>query len=89
MVITFRYYMKGKKGTKRSKEYIPQLGARLKQVREAKGYTSYEVFAYEHNINRTQYGRYERGEDLRFSTLLRVITALGVTVNEFFEEGFE
>jgi transcriptional regulator with XRE-family HTH domain len=81
--------MKGKKGTKRSKEYIPQLGARLKQVREAKGYTSYEVFAYEHNINRTQYGRYERGEDLRFSTLLRVITALGVTVNEFFEEGFE
>ncbi|WP_407509335.1 helix-turn-helix domain-containing protein [Elizabethkingia anophelis] len=59
-----------------------------KALRIKKGYTSYEYFAYEHNISRAQFGRYERGEDLRFSTLARIITAFDMTFEEFFSEGF-
>jgi hypothetical protein len=65
-----------------------KLGNRIKQLRIDKGYTSYEYFAYDHDISRTQFGRYERGEDLRYSSLLRVVKALGITLEKFFSKGF-
>ncbi|WP_454059446.1 helix-turn-helix domain-containing protein [Elizabethkingia ursingii] len=69
-------------------QVLKNLGERIKALRIKKGYTSYEYFAYEHNISRAQFGRYERGEDLRFSTLARIITAFDMTFEEFFSEGF-
>lgn len=68
---------------------LKKLGARIKDLRLAKGYTNYENFAFENNIPRAQFGRYERGEDLRYSSFLKVIKALGVTQKEFFDEGFD
>lgn len=70
-------------------EVLKKLGKRIKEIRIAQGFTSYEYFAYEKNISRAQYGRYEKGEDLRFSTLAKVIHAFGMTMNEFFSEGFD
>ncbi|WP_419869889.1 helix-turn-helix domain-containing protein [Chryseobacterium sp. CT-SW4] len=70
-------------------EVLKKLGERIKSLRIKKGYSSYEYFAYEHNISRAQFGRYERGEDLRFSTLIKVIKAFDMTIEEFFSEGFE
>lgn len=71
-----------------SKE-LRQLGARIKYLRQKKGFKSYEQFAYEHEINRVQWGRYENGENLKFQNLVRVVNALGVSLKEFFSEGFE
>lgn len=68
---------------------LVQLGERIKILRIKKGYTSYEYFAYDHNISRAQFGRYEKGQDLRFSSLIKVLTALDLTLAEFFSEGFE
>lgn len=76
-------------GEFQKKEVLERLGKRIKQLRIAKGYSSYEYFAYENEISRAQYGRYEKGEDLRFSSLAKVINGLGVTMKEFFAEGFE
>ncbi len=45
-------------------------------------------FAYEHNIPRAQFGRYGKGEDPRYSSLLKVVRALGMSMEEFFSEGF-
>ena len=70
-------------------EYIKRLAQRIRTLRVAKGYSSHETFAYEHNIPRAQYGRYERGEDLRFTSLLKIIRAFDMTLEEFFREGFE
>ena len=67
---------------------LKNLGIRIKDLRIKKGYTSYEYFAYDHNISRAQFGRYERGEDLRFSTLVKIINAFDMTIEEFFSEGF-
>ncbi|MBR09441.1 MAG: transcriptional regulator [Rickettsiales bacterium] len=77
------------KGDEFSKEQLKKLGERIKSLRIAKGYTNYEYFAYEHNIPRAQFGRYERGEDLRFSSLVKVVKAFGMTLPEFFSEGFD
>ncbi len=73
----------------RSSLELKKLGDRIKALRLAKGYTNYENFAFENNIPRAQFGRYERGEDLRYSSLLRVIKALGVSQREFFDQGFD
>ncbi len=68
---------------------LKKLGDRIRALRIKKGYTSYEKFAFDNDISRAQVGRYEQGKDIQFSTLIRVCNALGVTLNEFFSEGFE
>ena len=68
---------------------LKRLGARIKELRLKKGYANSENFAFIHAIPRAQFGRYERGEDLRYSSLIKVIKALGVTPREFFNEDFD
>lgn len=72
----------------RKDEELKKLGDRIKSLRIQKGYSSYEQFAFEHEISRAQYGRYEQGQDLRFSSFLLVLNALQVSYQEFFSEGF-
>ncbi len=60
------------------------LANRLRTLRKAKGYTNYEYFAYENGIPRAQYGRYENGQDIRYSTLMKIIRAFDMTAEEFF-----
>lgn len=69
-------------------EYKQKLGNRIKALRIAAGYSNYDFFAYDNNIQRAQWGRYEKGQDLRFSSLLKVVGAFGMTLEEFFSEGF-
>ncbi|HJZ40638.1 MAG TPA: helix-turn-helix transcriptional regulator [Bacteroidales bacterium] len=68
---------------------LKKLANRIRILRQEKGYSNYENFAYVNDLPRAQYGRYEKGEDLKFSSLLKVIRALGVSVKEFFSEGFD
>ncbi len=68
---------------------LKKIGARIRQLRIQAGYTSYETFANEHDVHRVQWGRYESGQDMYSSTLVKVTRLLGVTLKEFFSEGFE
>ncbi len=70
-------------------EYKVKLAKRIKSLRLAKGYKNYEQFAYTHNFSRSQIARYEKGEDIRFLTLVRLSQAFGITIPEFFAEGFD
>lgn len=74
---------------KQSNKYLLLVGNRIKKLRIERGFTSYEYFAYEHNISRSQFGRYEKGEDMRLSSLFKVIDALGITISDFFDEDFD
>lgn len=84
--------MAGIKKAKKSAKKIdlPQLipekvGARLKALRLQRGFSSYEHFANENDINRSLYGRYERGADMRISTLVKLCKALDITPEDFFK----
>lgn len=69
-----------------TKDELKKIGERLRKIRKEKGYSSPDKFAYEHNINRSQYGKYEAGsEDLRISSLIKVLNKLGLTIEEFFQ----
>ncbi len=67
--------------------FIEKIGKALKKLREERGYTNYENFAFDNNIARSQYGKYEKGtEDLRLSSLYKVIKALNISFEQFFHE---
>jgi len=68
---------------------LNKLAERIRSLRIEKGYSNYENFAYEHKIPRAQYGRYEKGEDLRYSSLVKIVKAFDMTMTEFFSEGFD
>ena len=68
----------------KSKEML-LLAERIKQLRQNKGYTSQETFAYDNDYTLSYYSRLERGEDIRFSSLVKVCKALGVSLEQFFK----
>lgn len=67
-----------------------QVAERLKELRKKQGFTNYEDFAHRYDIPRAQYGRYEKGVDLRLSSLKKICAkAFNISLQEFFSEGFE
>jgi len=70
-------------------EELHKFGARVRSLRKQKGYTNADQFAYEKNIARAQYLRYENGIDLRFSSIVKLAKAFDMNLSEFFGEGFE
>ncbi len=74
-----------KKKKKAPNKDLQKLAKRIKTLRLNQGYTNLEHFAFDHFIARTQYARYEQGEDLRFTSLLKLTRAFGISLEEFFE----
>jgi len=68
--------------------YLKKIGERLKYFRKKAGYTNSETFAYENNISRPQYGKYEAGANIQLNTLIRILKLMNVTLEEFFK-GFD
>jgi len=67
-------------------ERILKIANKIKQLRIEKGYVSYEFFAWEHNIPRVQYWRMEKGTNFTIRTLLRILDAHEMTLEDFFKE---
>lgn len=69
---------------------LKKIGLKLKKLRKAAGYKNSDEFAYDHDINRSQYGKYEAGaKDMRISSLLKTLNSLGITLEEFFKQGLD
>lgn len=74
-----------KKAKKPKSKEIQLLAKRIKQLRQAKGYSSQETFAYDHDYTLSYYSRLERGEDIRFSSIVKVCKALEISLEDFFK----
>ena len=72
-----------------TEQQLKNLANRLREVRKEKGYDNYEQFAFDNELPRAQYGRYEKGQDLRFSSLIKVLKALDISPKDFFSKGFD
>lgn len=77
-----------KTAKKKGEPEISRLAKRIRELRIAKGYKSSEAFALDHQLSRTHYGRWERGSNITYMNLVRLADAFGVTLEEFFSEGF-
>jgi transcriptional regulator with XRE-family HTH domain len=79
--------LKKKRSEKASPELI-QLANRIKTLRLKTG-KSMEAFAGDADISRALYPKYEKGANITYTTLLKIIHCLDMTVAEFFSEGFD
>lgn len=62
------------------------IGQRIREIRLAKGYTSYKTFALEHDIEPRQYFRYEAGEaNFKIETLIRLAKCFEMSVQELLD----
>lgn len=67
-----------------NQQVYEKIGKQLKALRLKAGYSSAEKFAYEIEIGRTQYGNYERGQDMKISSLLRILAFHQLPIEDFF-----
>lgn len=63
---------------------IKAIAKKLETIRIQKGYSSYENFAIEFGISRMQYWRMEKGTNFTFTSLLKILDAHEMSLDEFF-----
>lgn len=69
-----------------STERLQIVAERLKEIRIASGYTSYEKFALEIEMQPKQYWRLEDGRDFKMSTLIRILEFYEMSFDDFFKD---
>ncbi len=67
---------------------LRQFGRRLKQLRKSADISQFNL-AIEQDINLRRLSAWETGSDLKLSSVVKVCNALGISLKEFFGEGFE
>lgn len=65
-------------------ETFEKIGSGLKSLRIAAGYKNGEKFAEDNSITGSQYTSWERGQNMKISSLLRVLAIHNITLSEFF-----
>ncbi|MBN1184886.1 MAG: helix-turn-helix transcriptional regulator [Bacteroidales bacterium] len=63
---------------------LPEIANRLKELRKQKGYTSYEDFAIENELDRKQYWRIENGSNITLKSFIKILDIHGISLNEFY-----
>jgi DNA-binding XRE family transcriptional regulator len=69
-----------------------KFGERLKQLRKQAGYSSAETFANEKGFQRATYTKWEQGKpdlNIEYDNILALCNSYGVTLPEFYSEGFD
>lgn len=67
-------------------ERIAAIGMGIKSLRVHRGYSSAEIFAYEHDLNRVSYWRMEKGSNITLKSLIRILDIHKVSLKEFFQD---
>lgn len=62
------------------------IGNKIKELRIRKGYSSYEQFAFEHNLPRSGYGEHEKGRNMTLASLLRILDIHELSFKDFFSD---
>ncbi len=60
------------------------IAAEIRRLRIMSGYSSYEKFANEHDIDRKQYWRIENGANFTLKTLIKILNAHNISFEDFF-----
>ena len=69
----------------KDEDLLIKIGERLRELRKAKGYSSYETFAFDHDIPRMQYWRLEKGKtNVTIKSLERLLKIHKISFKEFF-----
>ncbi len=67
-------------------QQIERVSKKIKRLRKAKGFTSFEAFANEYDLDRVQYWRVESGTNMTLKTFFRILEIHNITAQEFFSD---
>jgi transcriptional regulator with XRE-family HTH domain len=67
-------------------EEIEKVAQKIKQLRKDRGYTSFQDFAFDNDINRVQYWRVEKGHNITLKTFFKILQIHNLTPEEFFKD---
>lgn len=70
---------------KSDSQRIHDIGKRIKELRRKAGYTSYETFAYENDIDRRQYWGLENGKNFKLTTLFKIVNIHNISLEDFWK----
>lgn len=68
------------------KEKFKRIGERLRTLRKERGYSGYDTFALQNNLQRTTYLKMEQGKGFQMATLIKVLRIYDMTFEEFFKD---
>jgi len=74
-----------KRLTSKEQKYLKKIGKKLRELRIENGYSSYDFFAWEHDIPKTTYLNMEHGKNFTMVSLIRVLQIHGISFEEFFK----
>lgn len=70
---------------KNLKSILEQIGTKLRDLREEKGYESIKDFASDHDLPMIQYWRIEKGKaNLTLKSLTKILAIHSISVEDFF-----
>ena len=64
---------------------LKEIGIILRELRIKKGYTSAENFSYDFELNRTNYWRWENGQNITLKNMFRICEIHEISPKDFFE----
>ncbi len=67
-----------------SEQVLSKIALRIKELRINAGYSSYEVFAHENDLDRKQYWRAENGVNLTLKSIIRIVNIHKISLEEFY-----
>ena len=62
-----------------------KVAEKLKNLRKEAGYSSYETFALDNDLDRKQYWRAENGSNLTLKSLISILNKHKISLEEFFK----
>ena len=63
-----------------------KVSKKIKELRIIKGYSSYETFANDFELDRKQYWRIENGSNITLKTLDKILIIHSISVSDFFKD---
>jgi len=66
--------------------YFILIGDKLKQLRKAMGYNNAEHFAMAYGLNPSSYYKWEQGETICLTSLIRILDVHEMNIRDFFAQ---
>ena len=71
--------------SKEEEKLLRSLGTRIRELRIKAGYSNQEAFAYDAEIPRAQYARYEKGVNITILSLKKILRFHKISFEDFFK----
>lgn len=67
---------------------VIKVAGKIKELRIKRGYLTGESFTKQHCLSRSLYLRFEKGNDIKLSSFIKIINAFDISIKDLFDDRF-